>query len=120
MGDLYEKVSFLCNSRGITVYKMCKEIGIRGSILSDLNCGRKKNLSAETLSKIADYFGVTVDYLLHGEQNVNAPADVGEGVSDSDIKFALFGGDGEITDEMYAEVKSFAQYVKQRERDKQK
>lgn len=36
-------------------------------------------------------------------------------VSDEDIKFALFGGDGEITDEMFEEVKRFAAYVKQRE-----
>ena len=36
-------------------------------------------------------------------------------VSDDDIKFALFGGDGEITDAMYDEVKRFAQMVKLRE-----
>ena len=36
-------------------------------------------------------------------------------MSDHDIKFALFGGDGEITDAMYDEVKRFAQMVKLRE-----
>ena len=36
-------------------------------------------------------------------------------VSDEDIKFALFGGDGEITDAMYQEVKDFAALVKLRE-----
>ena len=35
-----------------------------------------------------------------------------------DIKFALFGGDGDITDAMYAEVKEFAAFVKQREAKK--
>lgn len=34
-------------------------------------------------------------------------------VSEADIKFALFGGSGEITDEMYEEVKKFARFVKQ-------
>ena len=44
-----------------------------------------------------------------------APSVSGErSVSDDDIKFALFGGDGEITDEMYDEVKRFAEFVKQR------
>ena len=33
-------------------------------------------------------------------------------VSDEDIKFALFDGDKDITDEMYNEVKEFAKYVK--------
>ena len=36
-----------------------------------------------------------------------------------DIKFALFGGSGNITEEMYKEVLSFAAYVRQREEAKQ-
>ena len=39
-------------------------------------------------------------------------------VSDDDIKFALFGGDGEITDAMYDEVKRFAAFIKEREAGK--
>ena len=63
-----------------------------------------------TLSRI---FGVTTDYLLCGtpEKDRNA-------VTDDDIKFALFGGDGEITDAMYEEVKQFAAFVRQREAEK--
>lgn len=34
-------------------------------------------------------------------------------VTDDDIKFALFGGAGEITDEMFGEVKRFARFLKQ-------
>lgn len=50
-----------------------------------------------------------------------APADPGKrSVSDDDIKFALFGGDGEITDAMYDEVRRFAAFVKQREAEKKK
>ena len=37
---------------------------------------------------------------------------------DEEIKFALFGGDGEITDAMFDEVKQFAAFVKQREAGK--
>lgn len=40
--------------------------------------------------------------------------------TEEDIKFALFGGDGEITDDMYKEVKNFAAYVKSREQEKKK
>ena len=36
-------------------------------------------------------------------------------IRDEDIKFALFGGDAEITDEQFEEVKRFAQFVKMRE-----
>ena len=38
-------------------------------------------------------------------------------VTDDDIKFALFGGDAEITDAMYDEVKRFAEFVKHRGSD---
>lgn len=77
--------------------------------------GRKKSISAETANKIASYFGVSVGYLL-GAEAEKAPTVKGERrVSDEDIKFALFGGDGEITDAMYDEVKRFAQMVKLRE-----
>ena len=39
-------------------------------------------------------------------------------VTDEEIKFALFGGDGHITDAMYDEVKRFAAFIKMREADK--
>lgn len=72
-----------------------------------------------TAKKIADYFGVPVSELL-GEKE-NAPTQKGEReISDNDIKFALFGGDGEITDAMYDEVKRFAQMVKLREEAEKK
>ena len=55
------------------------------------------------------------------EEAKKAPTNSGERkVSDDDIKFALFGGDGEITDEMFAEVKRFAEMVKLREESKKK
>ena len=51
----------------------------------------------------------------YSDNNKKAPTVPGERlVSDEDIKFALFGGDGEITDEMYEEVKDFAEYIKKR------
>lgn len=45
--------------------------------MTDFKMGRTKKLSTDTLQKIADYFDVTVDYLLTGEQE-KAPAQ-GEG-----------------------------------------
>lgn len=47
---------------------MCKEAGVSRASLSDLKVGRKQTLSADTLSKIARYFNVTVDYLLGAEK----------------------------------------------------
>lgn len=65
--------------------------------------------STELLNKISEYFDVSIDYLVSDSERSN--------ITDNDIKFALF-GDGEITDEMYDEVKSYAQYVKEKYKTK--
>ena len=82
---------------------MCKESGANRASLTDLKKGRKQGLSAETLAKIATYFKVSVDFLL-GVETKKAPTDGERTVSDDDIKFALFGGDGEITDAMQLQI----------------
>lgn len=117
MSDLYNRIETLCQDRKVSVTTLCREAGVSRASLSDLKTGRKQGLSAETLSKLASWFGVTVDFLLGNE---NAPAGGRRMVSDEDIKFALFGGDGVITEEMYREVRSFAAYVKRREEEKQR
>lgn len=102
---------------GITMKELGNEIGVAESTVSQYETG-KRQPDYETLLKLSEYFGVSVDCLLG---KVNAPAETGKrSVSDDDIKFALFGGDGEITDAMYDEVRNFAAYVKQREAQKKK
>ncbi|WP_312636995.1 helix-turn-helix transcriptional regulator [Oscillibacter sp.] len=76
MYDLYEIIKSECEKNGITVSAMCLELGMSKSMMSDLHSGKKKSLSAEKLSKIANYFNVSVDYLLTGEQKNQAPIDV--------------------------------------------
>ena len=68
MSELFARIEALCKNRRITITELCRESGASRGSLSDLKQGRKQSLSAETLSKIADYFGVTVDYLLGNEQ----------------------------------------------------
>ena len=116
MGNLYDTIISLCESRGIKGAKLCNDTGISKGLLTDLKMGRRTGVSAVTAQKIAAYFGVSVGYLL-GEEAEKAPTESGERqVSDDDIKFALFGGGGEITDAMYEEVKQFAAFVKNRGR----
>lgn len=120
MKGLYETISELCKQKGISGYKLCKEIGIQPSLLTDLKMGRQSSLSAKNMDKVAKYFDVSVGYLL-GTETEKAPTQESERqISDDDIKFALFGGDGEITDAMYEEVKRFAHMVKLREEAEKK
>jgi len=114
MSNLYERIDSLCKERGINITTMCKESGASRGSLTDLKSGRKQDLSIKTLTKIADYFGVSVDFLTREEK---APTESGERkFKDDEIMFALSrGGEQEITDEMFEEVKRFAAYIAQRE-----
>lgn len=112
-----ERVKNICKEKKIPISKLEKDLGFSNGYIAQL---RKGTFPADRLALIANYFGVTTSYLL-GIETKKAPTVSGErAVSDEDIKFALFGGDGEITDAMYEEVRNFAEFVKQREAEKRK
>ena len=71
MVTLYERLVALCNERGIKGGRMCTDLGISKSLMTDLKSGRKKGVNAETAHKLAEYFGVSVGYLL-GEEEKDA------------------------------------------------
>ena len=108
----FNRFKALCDQKNISVYRACTDIGLNRSAVAKWKNGGKPNGS--TAAKLAEYFGVTTDYLL-GQSAQLTSETVSRSVSDEDIKFALFGGDGEITDAMYDEVKQFAAFIKQRE-----
>ena len=114
----FDRFKQLCDEKGISIYKAATEIGLNRAAANKWKAGSIPN--GQTITRLADYFGVTNDYLL-GKETKKAPSESGKrSISDDDIKFALFGGDGEITDAMYEEVRNFAAYVKQREANKKK
>lgn len=60
--NMYEKIQDLCNEKGIKIAQLCKAAGIPKSTISELKQGRTKTLSTQTLSKIAQYFNVSLGY----------------------------------------------------------
>lgn len=66
---MYEIFEQLLQKYGVTPYKVSKEAGVTQTSLSNWKSGRNTP-SAKTLQKIADYFGVTVDYLMTGNEEV--------------------------------------------------
>lgn len=105
MAVIYDRIEELCKKKSINVTKLCSDCGIPRATLSDFKKGRTKTLSFKTLSKIADYFDVSVDYF-SANKKVLADEDA--------IKVALFGGETTVTDEMWNEVKRYAEYIKER------
>lgn len=104
MNKLYDTIEFFCSLKGKTVYGMCNELGISKGALFNLKQNEKKSLSTKTLKKIADYLELSIDVL------VGSSAEKEQKNRDDELKFALFGR-SEVSDEMFEEVKRYAQYV---------
>lgn len=64
---MYEIFLKLLNEKGVTAYKVGKATGIAGSTFTDWKNGRSVP-KQEKLQKIADYFGVSLEYLMTGKE----------------------------------------------------
>lgn len=64
---MYEIFVKLLEKHGVTAYKVSKATGIAGSTFTDWKNGRSVP-KQDKLQKIADYFGVSIDYLMTGEE----------------------------------------------------
>ncbi len=109
MSTVYDRIDELCKKNGTDITKVCRELKLQRSSFTELKMGRVKNLGADKIAKIADYFGVSALYITDGitdDEKTFDPEEI--------AKVALFGGDQEVTDEMWAEVKQFVEFVKQK------
>lgn len=64
---MYEIFEQLLQDFGITAYKVAKDTGITQSTLSDWKRGRSTP-KTDNMKKLADYFNVSVDYLMTGKE----------------------------------------------------
>ena len=85
---MYERFMQLVQEKNITAYRVSKETGVTQTTLSDWKTGRGTPKTA-TLQKIADYFGVSVDWLTgkSGFKNNTELAKYYEGWGVNDIYF---------------------------------
>ena len=61
----YERLKKILEERGLTAYKVSKETGIAQTSFSDWKKGKSKP-SAEKIKILSDYLGVSLEYLLGG------------------------------------------------------
>lgn len=116
----YDRFVCFCKQKGVSPTRAALDAGISKSLVTKWKTNNVQDPSPDVLRRLAKYFNATVAELL-GEDENKAPTENGErSVSDDEIKFALFGGDGEITDEMFERVKKFAAFIKQEEAEKKK
>ena len=113
MFNSVEFVRSICHQRRIPISTLEKACGFSNGYL---NPKKMTRIPYDRAVLIGEYLNIPASKILTGEDPESTPAR--PAVSDEDIKFALFGGDGEITDAMYDEVKRFAAFLKQREAQK--
>ena len=113
MWTLYDRLRMLCEERGIKGAKMCTDLGISKSLMTDLKSGRKKTISAPTAQKIATYFGVSVGYLL-GEETKNAPTRKDERDVVDEVDIAFYDEYKELDDEQNATIRDMVAVMRSR------
>jgi transcriptional regulator with XRE-family HTH domain len=112
----YDIFVALCAQRGVKPSRVAEECGISRSNVASWKA-KGYTPRGEALQVIADYFGVPVDQLLGKAPQEGSPAS-GREPTEEEIKVALFGGGGEVTDAMWEEAKNFIAFIKERERKK--
>ena len=98
MSELYNLIESLCKEKGTNITAMCKAAKISRAPLTELKMGRSKTLSSATLSKMAAYFGVSVDYLL-GNKEKPAGQEADELIKNDPLAGQLFAAYGKVKEE---------------------
>lgn len=106
-----KNIRALRESRNITQKELADAIGVTDKAVSTWEKDIKTPRMG-SIQKIADYFSVKKSDIIEEATNNEPPVP-----TDSTLKFALFGTDGEITDEMLEDVKRYAQFIKERKKN---
>lgn len=114
MGNMYEKIQRLCELKGIKPGRVCADTGLSRGMITDLKMGRTKELSAKNAKIIADYFGVSVGYLL-GEKTEKTPTENGGREIDmSDVDIAFYGDYKELSDDDQKTIRDMVRIMRER------
>ena len=106
----FTKYENLCLSAKKTTTGVAAELGIAKSTVAYWRANNNVIPKQDVLLKIADYFGVSIDYLLGNEEKKPTPDN-----SDETLMFALYGGDTkDITPEMLEDVRNFAKFIREK------
>ena len=108
MENLYTRIESLCNEKGIRPGRLCDEMNLSRSLMTDLKMGRKKTVNAQTAQKIADFLGVSVAYLL-GQSQQRSSQDILD-----QVDVAFYGEFKELNDEEKETVRDMVRLMRER------
>lgn len=115
MCTLYERIQELCKKQGVSGSRMCIDLGLSKSTMSELKYGRTKGVSIPTAKKIANYFGITVDELYGIETDKEkAPTVSGERDVLDEVDIAFYNGYKDLNEDDKATIRDMVLLMRQR------
>lgn len=116
----YDVFISLCEKKGISPNKALTDCGVSRTSTAKWREGATPR--GVTLQKLADYFDVTTDYLLTGEEAKKAPTSEGERIPHRDKRELLAGqgvsilldADAKLTDEQLDDIVNFIQFQQEK------
>ena len=115
MENLFTRIEALCLEKNMRPGRLCDELGLSRSLMTDLKMGRKKSVNAETAQKIAEFFAVSVGFLLGQSEQRNGQADVLE-----QVDVAFYGEYKELNEEDKETVRDMVRLMRERRAGKQR
>ena len=115
MDNLFTRIEALCGEKNIRPGRLCDELGLSRSLMTDLKMGRKRTVNAETAQKIAEFFGVSVGFLLGQNEDRHAQADILDKVD-----VAFYGEYKELNEEDKETVRDMVRLMRERRAAKQR
>ncbi len=115
MDNLFTRIEALCQEKNIRPGRLCDELSLSRSLMTDLKMGRKKSVNAETAQKIAEFFGVSVGFLLGQCKEKSVQNDVLDTVD-----VAFYGEYKELNEEDKETVRDMVRLMRERRAAKQR
>lgn len=107
--DVYQN---LCKEKGKSATGVAIELNIaRSTVANWKKTGTTPQ--AEILQKLADYFGVSVDYLLN-EETKKSPAEAEDKITFDDFTYAMYNHSADLTEEEKKMLLEMAEFMKKK------
>lgn len=107
----FDRFEALCKQKNVSKQKACLDCGLSRTAWNKWRAGATPN--GDALQALADYFGVTTDYLLTGEETKKAPTPEGEReITFDDFTYAFYEESKDLPEEKKKMLLDMARFMK--------
>ena len=110
----FDRFEDLCKQKGVSKQRACIDCGLSRTAWNKWKAGAIPN--GDAVQSLADYFGVTTDYLLTGEETKKAPTQEGERPK-SKLRSIARLEDSKITPEQDEQIADYIDFLLSKKKD---